>query len=81
MGERFNVVDGHTTWRRYTEAFRAEALPTIPEDGAPAIFTFRGTISNTQLTRMPKYAPQHSYQNAIDESLQSLRERNKVPQR
>ncbi len=72
VGQAFNIVDGHVTWRHYADAFTREPLPSLPLEESPPHFRFKGSFSHAKAVRVLGYAPWHSYEEALREIHQWL---------
>jgi nucleoside-diphosphate-sugar epimerase len=72
VGEVFDIVDGHTTWRHYAEHFRSGPLSSMPESQAPAFMRSRGRFAGEKARRLLGYTPRHSFEEVMRETQQAL---------
>jgi nucleoside-diphosphate-sugar epimerase len=72
VGQAFDIVDGHVTWRHYAEHFRAGPLATMPEAQAPAFMRTRARFPGEKARRLLGYAPRDSFEEVMRETQQAL---------
>jgi nucleoside-diphosphate-sugar epimerase len=71
-GEAFNLVDGHTSWRRYIDAFSPGPLPAVPPEQVPDFLSFRGTFSVDKAQRVLGFVPRDTFESSMAEILRAL---------
>lgn len=69
----FNIVDGTTSWRRYTDYFTKTPLPEALPEQVPPFLSFRGTFLAEKAQRILGLAPQDTFEAAMAEILASAR--------
>jgi len=72
VGQAFDIVDGHVTWRHYAEHFRSGPLATMPESQAPAFMRTRARFPGEKARRLLGYSPRYSFEDVMRETQQSL---------
>jgi nucleoside-diphosphate-sugar epimerase len=72
VGQAFDIVDGHTTWRRYAEHFRSGPLATMPETQAPAFMRTRARFPGEKARKVLGYTPRYSFEEVMRETQQAL---------
>jgi nucleoside-diphosphate-sugar epimerase len=77
LGQAFNLVDGQTTWKAYTDVFRAGPLPSVPEEAMPSLFTFRGRYASDRAARVLHYRPTRTFEDAMAETKLFLQGENR----
>jgi nucleoside-diphosphate-sugar epimerase len=67
IGQAYNIVDGHTTGREYTDRFRRWlGLSSLPPSGHGE--PWRGRLSGAKAERQLGYTPRVSYEEALAET-------------
>lgn len=78
VGQAYNVVDGHTTWRAFTDLFRgivgSGPLESVPFAQARNAFAWRGELSGEKLARELGYTPRRTFAEAMMETERFLKE-------
>jgi nucleoside-diphosphate-sugar epimerase len=72
VGQVFDIVDGHTTWRHYAGHFHSGPLPTMPEAQAPAFMRSRGRFAGEKARKLLGYTPRSSFEEVMRETQQAL---------
>ncbi|HLO01745.1 MAG TPA: NAD-dependent epimerase/dehydratase family protein [Symbiobacteriaceae bacterium] len=72
IGQAYTLVDGHTTWKAYTDEIRgwfgAPELAAVPFDQIPAGAYWQGEFSNAKLKADLGYEPRLSYADGMAEA-------------
>jgi nucleoside-diphosphate-sugar epimerase len=72
VGQAFNVVDGHTPWRRYIDYLHRGPLPSLPEEQAPLLLRLRCHILGDRFARLVGYTPRRTFDQVMREIAQAL---------
>lgn len=72
VGQAFNVVDGHATWRRYIDYFHKGPLPSLPEEQAPLLLRLRCHVLGDRFARLVGYTPRRTFDQVMREIAQAL---------
>lgn len=74
VGQVYNILDGHLTWREYVEqacrwvGVDPTSVPRIPPDQAPPVLTWQGQYSTEKAARELGYVPRADLADALTES-------------
>lgn len=79
VGQAYNLVDGFTTWKAFTDLFRRwlgveEPLESVDQEQVSGPFGWRGLLSGEKAVRELGYSPQWSYAEAMAETEAYLEE-------
>lgn len=80
IGQAYTLVDGHTTWKAYTDELRgwfgAPELPVVPFAEVPAGAYWQGEFSNAKLKAHLGYEPRLTYADGMAEAEAWWRDQN-----
>lgn len=72
IGQAYNLVDGHTTWKAFTDEMRvwfgAPELPCVPFEELPPGAYWQGEFSDAKLKSELGYEPKRSYAEGMAEA-------------
>jgi nucleoside-diphosphate-sugar epimerase len=78
VGQAYNIIDGQTSWRAHTDHFRhwlgVGPLPSMPPETVPPGYRWCGRCSGEKAARELGYTPRVTYQEAMAEAQQHLRQ-------
>jgi len=77
-GRVYNVVDGHMTWKEYTDEIRGwfgtPPLEVVPKDQVPDGGYWTGKFDATRIRAELNYAPRHTYAEGMAEAARHWRQ-------
>ena len=78
VGQAYNIIDGQTSWLAHTDYFRhwlgVGSLPSLPPEAVPPGYRWCGRCSGEKARRELGYMPRVTYEEAMAEAEQYLRE-------